>query len=143
MTPQALLDFLARRPVPIPPSGPAAPRCRNCGDDRRLIVEGELAVCWRCLYQLAGAAAHPERLTESERELLLEAHGDVVELRSYPALAWEHTGGDLDARIRQRLEAIAETSSPTAAARRHGGHDTDVAGCSYCAERSYWRRARI
>lgn len=134
----AFLDYLAGRTHGQPTTGVVCTVCQ-----REPAITGDGAqVGWACIFQLGAAVDHPERLDEDELRLLLDEHGDVVELRTYPALAWEHTGGELDARIRERLDAIAQASTPTAAAERHAGHDIDVAGCSYCAERSYWRRAR-
>lgn len=56
----------------------ALPVCRHCG--RPVIVDDGAPVCLACVYRYGDAARDPERLSDAERSLLAEAHGDVVRL---------------------------------------------------------------
>lgn len=67
--------------------------CRHCG--LPALAGDGAAVCLACVYRLGDAARDPERLTDGERALLAEAHGDVVRLvrvdvgaTSYPCWYW-------------------------------------------------------
>ena len=54
----------------------APPACRHCGAPA---ITGEGAeVCRPCVLRFGSVAAHPERLTQGEALMLIEAHGDRV-----------------------------------------------------------------
>lgn len=56
-------------------------RCSFPGCARAaLLGDGPLTPCWPHVLQLGHAAADPSHLTRGEQLLLLEAHGDVVDL---------------------------------------------------------------
>jgi hypothetical protein len=57
-----------------------SPSCLTPGCSRAAITGDGPAPCWACLYRFGRAAADPEALTDGEVVVLLEAHGDVVEL---------------------------------------------------------------
>lgn len=60
---------------------PPPPRCPTPGCDRPAITgDGPDSPCWACLFRFGDAAARPDSLSDGEIALLLEAHGDVVEL---------------------------------------------------------------
>lgn len=52
-----------------------------------LLGDGPLTPCWPHVLQLGHAAADPEHLSRGEQQLLLEAHGDVVELVTHTKTA--------------------------------------------------------
>ncbi len=67
-----------RHPQRLPAGSAAPPACRHCGGPA---VTGEgAAVCKECIYRYGSVAAHPERLSQGEAAMLLEAHGDRVSL---------------------------------------------------------------
>jgi len=52
-------------------------------EGRALTGDGPGAPCWACIYRYGRAAADPDGLTVGEAVVLLEAHGDVVELYNH------------------------------------------------------------
>lgn len=66
---------------------PPPPRCSVPGCPRPAILDdGPNTPCWACLFRFGDAANRPDVLSDGEVVMLLEAHGDVVELIAAPVM---------------------------------------------------------
>ena len=55
--------------------------CVVCGSPSAIAGDGSRSACWPCIYRVGHLVRHPECVTDGTMIMLLEAHGDVVELK--------------------------------------------------------------
>ena len=51
-----------------------------CGSPSAIAEDGLRTACWPCIYRVGHLVRHPECASDGQVTMLLEAHGDVVEL---------------------------------------------------------------